>query len=154
MGASTDFEMVAKTIVKNNVDTLLGMPSYFMQLFSTNKELFKTYRGIKKIFFGGEHFSLSQRQYLMDEFGIDFIRSASYGSVDAGPLGYQCPHCEGGVHHLHEKLHDLEVVELEDDKTVVDGKIGRLLFSSKVRHGQKIKRYAIGDVGKIIEGLS
>jgi phenylacetate-coenzyme A ligase PaaK-like adenylate-forming protein len=27
-----------------------------------------------------------------------------------------------------------------------------LLFTSKVRHGQKIHRYAIGDVGRIIEG--
>ena len=152
MGANTDFEMVGKAIVKNNVNTLLGMPSYLMQLFSHNEKIFKEYRGIKKIYFGGEHFSDLQRKYLIDTFGVSFVRSASYGSVDAGPLGFQCPHCTGGIHHLHSQLHDLEVVELERDEPVKNGEIGRLLFTSKVRHGQKIHRYAIGDVGRIIEG--
>lgn len=152
MGASTDFELVGKAIVKNKVDTLLGMPSYFIQLFNTNSELFKQYRGIKKIFYGGEHFSESQRRLLKDEYGIEVVRSASYGSVDAGPLGYQCEFAEGGIHHLNERLHQLEVVELEADRPVQKGEVGRFLFTSKVRHGQKIERYAIGDVGRIIEG--
>jgi phenylacetate-coenzyme A ligase PaaK-like adenylate-forming protein len=152
MGASTDFKMVGETIVKNNVDTLLGMPSYLIQLFRENSDLFRKYRGIKKIFFGGEHFSETQRNFLHKEFSVQFIRSASYGSVDAGPLGYQCTHAKGAVHHLHERLHHLEIVELENDKRVQVGEIGRLLFTSKVRHGQEINRYSIGDVGKIIEG--
>lgn len=153
MGASTDFSMVGKTIVKNKVDTLLGMPSYFIQLFKENHELFKSYQGIKKIFYGGEHFSEAQRDYLKREFKVEIIRSASYGSVDAGPLGFQCAYAVGGIHHLHEKLHDMEVVELENDRPVIKGDIGRLLFSSKVRHGQKIERYAIGDVGRELDGL-
>ncbi len=152
MGASTDFDLVGKTIVNNNVDTLLGMPSYFIQLFTANSERFKKYRGIKKIFYGGEHFSESQRNYLKNEFGVEVIRSASYGSVDAGPLGYQCEYAVGGIHHLHERLHELEVVDLEVDRPVKTGEIGRFLFTSKVRQGQKIERYAIGDVGKILEG--
>jgi phenylacetate-coenzyme A ligase PaaK-like adenylate-forming protein len=152
MGASSDFEMVGTAIIKNNVNTLLGMPSYLMQLFAHNEKRFKEYRGIKKIFFGGEHFSELQRKYLIDTFGVEFVRSASYGSVDAGPLGYQCPHCTGGIHHLHTQLLELEVVELEKDAPAAIGEVGRFLFTSKVRHGQKIHRYAIGDVGKILEG--
>ena len=152
MGASTDFKLVGKTIIKNRVDTLLGMPSYLIQLFKENHEEFKKYHGIKKIFYGGEHFSISQRDYLKKEYGVEVIRSASYGSVDAGPLAYQCEYSQGGVHHLHEKLHELEVVDLEVDKRVSDGEVGRLLFTSKVRHGQRIERYAIGDVGKILSG--
>jgi phenylacetate-coenzyme A ligase PaaK-like adenylate-forming protein len=152
MGASTDFSLVGKTIVTNNVDTLLGMPSYLIQLFKENHEAFKKYRGIKKIFFGGEHFSEAQRTFLKREYGVEIIRSAAYGSVDAGPLGYQCEFAIGGVHHLHEKLHELEFVDLESDTSVKDGEIGRLLFTSKVRHGQKIERYAIGDVGKKLSG--
>jgi phenylacetate-coenzyme A ligase PaaK-like adenylate-forming protein len=152
MGASTDFELVGKTIVKNKVDTLLGMPSYYIQLFAANSELFKQYRGIKKIFYGGEHFSETQRNFLKSEYGVEIIRSASYGSVDAGPLGFQCEFAVGGIHHLNERLHELEVVELEADRPVKKGEVGRFLFTSKVRHGQKIVRYAIGDVGRIIEG--
>lgn len=152
MGASTDFALVGKTIVKNRVDTLLGMPSYLIQLFKENHEAFKAYRGIKKIFFGGEHFSEAQKMYLKREYGVEIIRSAAYGSVDAGPLGYQCEFATGGMHHLHEKLHDLEFVNLEVDAPVAPGEVGRLLFTSKVRHGQKIERYAIGDVGRKLEG--
>ncbi len=152
MGASTDFSLVGKTIIKNRVDTLLGMPSYLIQLFKENHEELKKYRGIKKIFYGGEHFSEAQRNYLKREYGVEIVRSASYGSVDAGPLAYQCEYATGGVHHLHEKLHDLEIVGLEKDEPVKLGEIGRLLFTSKVRHGQKIERYAIGDVGKKLEG--
>ncbi|MDO9181596.1 MAG: acyl-CoA reductase [Bacteriovorax sp.] len=152
MGASVDFHEVGKTIVKNNVDTLLGMPSYLIQLFSQNNELFKNYRGIKKIFYGGEHFSQAQKTFLTNEYGIKIIRSASYGSVDAGPLGFQCEFSLGGIHHLNERLHELEVVELDNDQVVKKGEVGRFLFTSKVRHGQKIERYAIGDVGRIVEG--
>ncbi len=153
MGASTDFSLVGKTIVNNRVDTLLGMPSYFIQLFKENHELLKKYRGIKKIFYGGEHFSKAQRNYLKREYGVEIIRSASYGSVDAGPLGFQCEYSTGGIHHLHEKLHDMEIVSLEEDIPVKAGEIGRLLFTSKVRHGQRIERYAIGDVGRQLDGL-
>lgn len=152
MGASTDFEQVAKAIVKNEVDTLLGMPSYLIQLFTNNNELFKKYRGIKKIFFGGEHFSEAQRSLFKTEYGIEVIRSASYGSVDAGPLGFQCEFSSSGVHHLNERLHNLEIVDLEHDQEAKAGEAGRLLFTSKVRHGQKIARYAIGDVGRFVEG--
>lgn len=150
MGASTDFNLVGKTIVDNKIDTLLGMPSYIIQLFSINNELLKNYKGIKKIFYGGEHFSEAQRVRFKKEFGVEIIRSASYGSVDAGPLGFQCEYSTGGVHHLYERLHELEVVELERDHPAKAGEIGRFLFTSKVRHGQKLRRYAIGDVGKIL----
>ncbi len=153
MGASTDFSLVGKTIIRNKVDTLLGMPSYFIQLFKENHDEFKKYRGIKKIFYGGEHFSEAQRTYLKREYGVEMVRSASYGSVDAGPLGYQCEFATGGIHHLHEKLHDMEIVGLEADVPVKQGEIGRLLFTSKVRHGQRIERYAIGDVGKELGGV-
>ena len=152
MGASTDFELVGKTLVTNKVDTLLGMPSYLIQLFSANAERFKKYRGIKKIFYGGEHFSEAQKNFFKKEYGVEVVRSASYGSVDAGPLGFQCEFSTGGIHHLHERLHELEVVELEIDQVVNPGSVGRFLFTSKVRQGQKIERYAIGDVGRIIEG--
>ena len=152
MGATTDFAMVGQTIVRNNVDTLLGMPSYLGQLFTENEDLFKKYKGIKKVFYGGEHFSEGQRKYLITTFGVELIRSATYGSVDAGPLGFQCPYGEGGVHHLHEKLHDLEIVKLDSDSPVINDEVGRLLFTSKVRHGQKIVRYAIGDVGRYVSG--
>ena len=118
MAAHMDFEMVAKTIVKNRVNTLLGMPSYLLQLFEKGSETLGSYRGIKKIFYGGEHFTEAQKTYLREKFGVEAIRSGAYGSVDIGPIGYQCDHCEGGVHHLQQKLQYLEILKTDEDRPV------------------------------------
>ncbi|WP_018691815.1 acyl-CoA reductase [Algicola sagamiensis] len=150
MTAHEDFEFVADCIIEFEINTLLGMPSYLMQLLQSQKEKLQAYGGLQKVFYGGEHFNQQQRQWLQDTFGISLIRSATYGSVDAGPLGYQCGHCEGGEHHLHQQLHDLEILDLEEDKSVSAGEIGRLIVSSKCRTGQRIERYDIGDLGRFV----
>lgn len=150
MGACDDFKYVAQNIIKYNVNVLLGMPSYLIQLFqNAYDELFK-YRGIKKIFYGGERFSLNIIDYLYKEFGIESIKSASYGSVDAGPLGFQCQECTGTEYHLHERLQYLEILKLDQDLPVEDNEIGRLVFTPKFRRTQQIIRYDIGDLGRWI----
>jgi len=151
MAAQTDMEMVARSIVANRVNVILGMPSYVVQLFEQQKNILGRYRNVDKIFYGGEHFNEAQRRYLRDAFGVKLIRSIGYGSVDAGPLGYQCRFCEGGEHHLHQRLQYLEILGLESDEPVSGEKVGRLIFTSRVRRGQKLDRYEIGDVGHWIE---
>jgi len=148
MGAHPDYRFVAETICNNKVNVLLGMPSYLLQLFQAEEKRLAETACVKKIFFGGEHFSPSQMDFFKRHFKIEVIKSASYGSVDAGPLGFQCQHSEGGIHHLHHRLHDLEIVEIDQDKPAAKDEVGRLLITSKVRKGQKIERYEIGDLGR------
>jgi phenylacetate-coenzyme A ligase PaaK-like adenylate-forming protein len=150
MGAQMDFPMVAESIVQNRINVLLGMPSYLIQLFEKCGDTLKKGK-VEKIFFGGEHFNDAQRRYLREKFGVKLIKSVGYGSVDTGPLGYQCVDCDGSVHHLHQRLQHLEIVELEKDRPVLGSEIGRLIFSSKVRKGQSLQRYELGDVGHWIE---
>jgi phenylacetate-coenzyme A ligase PaaK-like adenylate-forming protein len=147
MSAHTDLKAVAESIVKYRVNALLGMPSYLIQLFEQERAILKNYRGIQKIFYGGEHINEAQRNYFQNEFGVTLIRSAGYGSVDAGPLGYSCAFSENGNHHLHQRLQYLEIVDLESDQPVEPHQVGRLIFTSRVRQGQKIERYDLGDVG-------
>ncbi|WP_372651777.1 acyl-CoA reductase [Halobacteriovorax sp.] len=151
LAAYEDKEFVAKTIVEHKVDTILGMPSYIMDLFSEQASILKN-SSVKKIFFGGEHFPNAQRETLKNEFNIESIMSASYGSVDAGPLGFQCPHCVGSEHHLNESIQQLEILDLERDEAVTDGEVGRLVFTSKARDTISINRYDLGDLGRIISG--
>jgi phenylacetate-coenzyme A ligase PaaK-like adenylate-forming protein/acyl-CoA reductase-like NAD-dependent aldehyde dehydrogenase len=151
MAAQTDLAMVAESIVSNRVNVVLGMPSYVVQLFEQQKDVLGRYRNVDKIFYGGEHFNEAQRRYLRDVFGVKLIRSIGYGSVDAGPLGYQCRFCEGGEHHLHQRLQYLEILELENDEPVPGEKVGRLVFTSRARRGQKLDRYDLGDVGHWVE---
>ncbi len=153
MAAVGDHEEVAKDLVHLRVNTLMGMPSYLMELFRREHERLKAYGGVTKIFFGGEHFSPSQRRWLTEEFGVQVIRSAVYGAVDAGPLAYQCPHCEGTVHHLLSQLESLEILETDRDEPVAPGQPGRLVFTSLHRHGQDLTRYDLGDLGRWVDGL-
>jgi phenylacetate-coenzyme A ligase PaaK-like adenylate-forming protein len=152
MAAQTDFQAVADAVVSHRVDTLLGMPSYLMSLFEKNAEAFERYHGVKKIFYGGEHFTSAQRHYLKERFGVTLIRSGAYGSVDIGPMGYQCGHCEDGVHHLQQRLHSLEILKLDGDRPAKDGEAGRLVFSPRNPGSTKPRRYDIGDVGHWIGG--
>lgn len=151
MAAYPDLVMVAQTIIDQKVNTLLGMPSYLMSVFDKNAAILEEYRGIKKIFYGGEHFTSAQREYLMKRFGVEVIRSGAYGSVDIGPMGYQCRYCEDGVHHLQQRLHFLEILKMDSDEPVSGQEAGRLVFTPRDPGSNKPKRYVIGDVGHWVQ---
>lgn len=152
MAFQDDLVFVGETITSNRINTVLGVPSYLMRLFQENRESFKQYRGIKKVFYAGEQLGHEQKKYLVSEFGVEVVRSAVYGSNDAGPMGYQCPHCEGSVHHLFTNLQILEILKLEEDIPVEGEEPGRLILTSLKRTGQHIKRYEIGDTGRWVLG--
>lgn len=146
MGMIDEYREVAAAIRQFNVNTILGMPGYLLRLFESEATVLGSYRGVKKIFYGGEHFNRTREEFLRREFGVEFIRSASYGSNDAGPLGHACPHCENGVHHLLS-TQTLEILKTDRDEPVGPGETGRLVFSSR-RHGTTdLLRYQIGDLG-------
>ena len=148
--AISDLEEVGQLVVNNNINTLLGMPFYLSQLIEHNYELFKTYRGIRKIFTGGEHWTKAQRQKIQDDLGIDLIKSAIYGSNDAGPMGFSCKHCGDGEFHLMSQTQYLEILKMELDEPVEENETGRMFFTSKFRKGQNLNRYEIGDMGRWI----
>lgn len=147
-GQQNRYDMVAQSIVDNGVDTLLGMPTYLVRLFVEAGELLRSYGGVRKIFFGGEHFGAAQRRWLADEFGVEVVRSAAYGSVDSGPMGYQCGEAPMRVHHLFTGVQTLEIVHPEHDTPVEKGEVGRLVFTAHTRRGQWLERYEIGDLGR------
>lgn len=150
MAGHADLQMVAETIVGQKCNVLLGMPSYIIQLFAANSELFAKNQVVEKIFYGGEHFNESQKRHFQQTYGVKIIRSGGYGGVDAGPIAYQCEHCVGAVHHLHSGLHVLEILELEKDKPASLGEPGRVIVTCLARSGQEIKRYEIGDLARIL----
>lgn len=150
MALVEDRRSVAEAIVHFGIDTLVGVPAYILQLLRENETLMRDYGGLRKLFYGGEHVGPSQEEYLRS-FGIELIRSAAYGSNDAGPLGYQCPECTGGEHHLLSQVQHLEIFKMDEDEPVEGTEPGRLLFTSRSRQGQEIVRYEIGDVGHWVE---
>ncbi|MFF4603054.1 acyl-CoA reductase [Streptomyces sp. NPDC001339] len=152
MAAGPDHEAIAEALVTYQVDTLFGMPSYLWQLFHSQSERLRSYGGIRKVFYGGEHFTTEQRRILTEEFGVRLIRSAAYGSTDLGPLGYQCTHARGTEHHVLTDLHTLEILDPQEDRPVPAGQPGRLVFTTRTRAGQRLERYQIGDLGRAVDG--
>ncbi|UVM47853.1 aldehyde dehydrogenase family protein [Pseudomonas sp. B21-015] len=153
MGApqDDDFSEVARLIVEQRVNVLIGMPSTLHRLFLKEQARLHAYAGIGKVFLGGEHPGEASRR-LMESCGVSTIRSALYGSVDAGPLGHACRATADGVFHLMCETQHLEIVQLEQDVPVQANEIGRLLFTSRARQGQHVHRYDIGDTGRWIPG--
>ncbi|MEV7175557.1 acyl-CoA reductase [Kitasatospora sp. NPDC093679] len=152
IAAGPDHAATAEALVTHQADTVFGMPSYLWQLFHDQGAVLRAYGGIRKVFYGGEHFTAEQRRVLTEEFGVESIRSAAYGSTDLGPLGYQCTHAEGSVHHVLTELHTLEILDPETDRPVPAGQPGRLVFTTRARAGQRLERYQIGDLGRSVDG--
>ncbi|MFB6481820.1 acyl-CoA reductase [Streptomyces virginiae] len=152
LSAGPDHRATAQALIDHGADTLFGMPSYLWQLLHAEEEALRAYGGLRKVFYGGEHFTEEQRRTLKDTFGIEVVHSITYGSTDLGPLGYQCTESSGGVHHLHADLHTMEILDLADDRPVAPGETGRLVFTTHARRGQRLGRYVIGDLGREVPG--
>ncbi|UQX04430.1 acyl-CoA reductase [Streptomyces sp. RerS4] len=152
LAAGDDHRATARALIDHGADTLFGMPSYLWQLLHAEADALRAYGGLRKVFYGGEHFTPEQLRTLTEEFGIEVVRSITYGSTDLGPLGYQCAHSSGGVHHLHADLHTLEILDPAEDRPVTPGDTGRLVFTTHARRGQSLGRYVIGDLGREVPG--
>ncbi|MFD9093267.1 acyl-CoA reductase [Streptomyces collinus] len=152
MAAGPDHAVVAEALIAHDVDTLFGMPSYLWQLLHAEGDRLRAHGRIRKVFYGGEHFTAEQRRLLTEDFGVRVIRSAAYGSTDLGPLGYQCASSGGSVHHVLTDLHTLEILDPHEDRPVAPGEPGRLVFTSRARTGQRMERYEIGDLGRAVPG--
>ncbi|MEU6867522.1 acyl-CoA reductase [Streptomyces sp. NPDC046876] len=152
LAAGPDHRETAQALIDHGADTLFGMPSYLWQLLHAEADALRAYGGLRKVFYGGEHFTPEQQRVLKEEFGIEVVRSITYGSTDLGPLGYQCTESTGGVHHLHADLHTLEILDVAQDRPVPEGETGRLVFTTHARRGQHLGRYVIGDLGRAVPG--
>ncbi|MEO9385026.1 acyl-CoA reductase [Chromobacterium phragmitis] len=147
-----DFSEIAHFIVEQKINTLIGMPGTLHRLFECENKVLRRYGGVRKVFCGGEHISDGQRAYI-GSFGVELIRSAMYGSVDAGPLGHACPHGGDGEFHLLAEAQWLEILETDSDRPAAPGAVGRLVFTSREREAQRVERYDLGDLGQWLPGL-
>jgi len=89
---------------------------------------------IEKIYYTGEHMPPTVADYLRRVFRTTVIRSLGYAAVETGPVGFQCPSCEGTEHHV---LEDWCYVEATED--------GDALVTTLKRHLHPMIRYRVGD---------
>ena len=150
MASEMDMQLVADEIIKNNVNVLVGMPTYLLRLFKEQPGVLKEYGKIEKLLYGGEHFDPAQAEYLKETFGIKRIGSLAYGCNEIGSLGYACEHCKGSEHHVVSTKY-LEILKIDSDEKCEEGEIGRLVWTPRDSENIDIKRYEIGDLGRFVK---
>ncbi len=116
------------------VKAALGMPSQLTQLASAAKEK-NLEINIPQIFYAGEMLTEGKRSYLKEIFKTKMIGSAGHASVDAGPIGYQCEHCEPNVHHV---LSQYVKLTIHNEEAMVESTLRADLVGKQYPTGDRI----------------
>lgn len=148
IGGNADIELILKYLHLFRPTVLIGLPSVIIQIAE------RTAAGsmsVKKILYGGERLGEETVRFLKKVFRTEIIRSAGYASVDAGPVGFQCPSCPGTVHHLLTDYQYMEIVDPESGRRLPPGQQGEIVITNLRRKLFPVIRYRTGDSGRILK---
>ncbi|MEW6282469.1 MAG: hypothetical protein AB1758_27925, partial [Candidatus Eremiobacterota bacterium] len=115
------------------IQAVLGVSAFLSRLLPDLRA-----PSLRTVVYGGEPLPQSERERL-GRLGIERIGSL-LGANDGGPIGYQCAHCRGSVHHLASDHILLEILE------------GELVITCLNRRLMPLIRYRLGDRGRWIPG--
>ena len=152
IGGHIPLENIISFLRAFKADGAVSIPSVLVGIAQYVEKHQITDLTIRKIGYGGEHMPAATRQYVANVLKAEVICSASYAINDTGVAGYQCPYCEGSVHHINEDLHILEVVDPETHAVLPPGEEGNLILTNIDRTLMPVIRYNVGDRGRLIEG--
>lgn len=144
-------EQIAGYLVTFGANAAITIPSVLLSLAAYVEHNNLPIR-LRKVSTGGEHLFAGAKEYLRRTLGVEQFASTGYTTNDTGAIGYQCPHCDGGVHHVHEDLHLLEILDPETDEPLGPGRIGKVVVTNLQRRLMPTIRYEVGDLGRWIEG--
>jgi phenylacetate-coenzyme A ligase PaaK-like adenylate-forming protein len=147
IAGNAELDLVLRYLEIFRPTALVGLPSILIQIAETCQRRHLDLR-VPKILYGGEHLSPEARDYFRQVLGSEIVMSAGYASVDAGPIGYQCPQQQGGVHHLLYDYQYLEIVDPATGRPVEAGQVGEIVVTCIRRRLMPILRYRTGDLGQ------
>ncbi len=139
IGGTAEPELILYYLGAFSPRAVFGIPTQLVSLARLSREK-NIPLHIPLLFYAGEHFNESARQYLTATWKTENFCSAGYASVDAGPVGYQCDCCEEKVHHLFARYIHLEIIG------------GEAVVTSLLRKAMPFIRLRTGDGAEWIEG--
>ncbi|MBM3460844.1 MAG: AMP-binding protein [Armatimonadetes bacterium] len=151
IAGNADINLVVRYLRLFEPTVLIGLPSIMIQLAEAVK-VAPDIR-VRLILYGGEHVSHEARAFLSEALGCEAIVSAGYASVDAGPVGYQCPQSPRTVHHLLYDYQFLEFIDPATGETVPKGQTGEIVVTNLNRRLMPVIRFRTGDLGRRVEGV-
>jgi phenylacetate-coenzyme A ligase PaaK-like adenylate-forming protein len=151
VGSNLPVETIAAYLEDFQVTALIGLPTFLVKLAEFVRANRGKYRlNVKKIFYGGEYVGTEMVKFFKSVFpGVD-VRSAGYATADAGVVGFQCPACIKGQHHLFAFSQFIEFVAQDTREPVKKGEIGELVVTGLSKKHMPIIRYRVGDLGRWI----
>lgn len=140
---------VVDCIERYGIDTVIGTPSHLALVFDAAMQ-----RGLRlhKAFYTGEQLYPNDKAFYMERLGLEVFASIGYGTVDGGPLGYQCEHCPGSVHHVHSDHQAIDLVDPTTGRPVPEGEPGDLLVTNLNRTVMPLIRFRLGDTARWVPG--
>ncbi len=149
VGSNLPLENIAGYLQDFKVTAVIGLPSFLVKLAEFAKANRAKYRlNIKKLFYGGEYVGDEMVKFFGSAFPGVTVRSGGYATADAGVIGFQCPHCVRGQHHLFAYSQYIEFVDQDTLKPVKEGEVGELVVTGLTKKHMPIIRYRVGDLGR------
>lgn len=148
MGEYTSPADAAAIIDAHGIDTLVASPAYGVELLAGARN---GRTALKNFLFIGESLGPERERTVRSVAPGLVVRSLAYSTSETGPLGYQCLHQSGSVHHLHEDANILEVVD-DAGRPVPPGIPGELVVTPLTTSGVALFRYRLGDRGQLLTG--
>jgi phenylacetate-CoA ligase len=145
MGEYTKTADAAAVIDAHGIDTLVASPAYGAELLAGAR----TPLPLRTFLFIGESLGAERERTVRSAAPDLTVRSLAYSTSETGPIGYQCRHQTGAVHHIHEDAIVLEVVD-ESGRPVPPGTPGELLVTPLTTSGMALVRYRLGDRGQLL----
>lgn len=151
VGSSLPMENIAGYLHDFGATAVVGLPSFLVKLAEFLRAGKGKYRvPLRYIFYGGEYVGEEMVRFFRSVFPGVKVRSAAYATADAGVVGFQCPHCVKGQHHLFSSSQFIEFVDQDTFEPVREGEIGELVVTGLSKKHMPIIRYRVGDLGRWI----
>lgn len=151
VGSNLPVENIVGYLQDFQTTAVVGLPSFLVKLAEFVKAGKGKYRiPLRTIFYGGEYVGTEMVRFFEGVFPGAKVRSAAYATADAGVVGFQCPHCVRGQHHLFAMSQYVEFVDQDTLEPVKKGEIGELVVTGLSKKLMPIIRYRVGDLGRWI----
>lgn len=152
IAGSIDIEFIVRYMLTFRPNGAISIPSVFLSL-AQHVEQHGLDLKIEKIATGGEHLFPDAKAYLTQVLGTKRFTSPAYATNDNGAIAFQCEVNEGAVHHVHEDLHIVEIVDPHTGAPVPEGETGRMIVTNIDRTLMPTIRYDVGDLGRFVPGV-
>lgn len=144
----TPAEFVHGVAKRFGINCFTGITSVVLNTLRQIKKIDPGFRGIDKVYFGGEHIYDADREELERDFGARVVKAPGYGTIDSWYLGYQCDRCDNGTFHAFDDMVYVEILNEDTGKPCPRGTAGMLHVTAFPRRLTPIVRYRVGDRAK------